>query len=308
MKIAIVGTGGVGGYFGARLAQAGNDVTFVARGAHGKAIAQKGLQLLSPQGNYFVEKASVVDSPQKLSSPDLVLIGTKAWQVKDAAQQLREVISDDTVLIPLQNGVMAAKELTDELPEYHVMGGLCNIFSKIKEPGVIEHMSAEPHIIFGELDNQVSERARKVSEVFHQAGIKHKLSEYIQGDTWKKFLLICLGGLGALTRANYGVLCETPELKEMMRQMLDEMYAVALAEGIKLPEEIKDKTLKTTLSFAPSANSSMARDIWAGRPSELDYQNGSVVTLARKHGIQVPLNYFIYHTLLPQEREARKNT
>ncbi|GAF04603.1 2-dehydropantoate 2-reductase [Saccharicrinis fermentans DSM 9555 = JCM 21142] len=248
----------------------------------------------------------MVDSPLKLHSPDLVLIGTKAWQVKEVARSLKEIIAENTLVIPLQNGVMAAQELTEELSMHHVMGGLCNIFSKIKEPGVIEHMSAEPHIIFGELDHRISQRASHISEVFQQAGIKHRLSSYIQGDTWKKFLLICLGGLGALTRANYGVLCETTELKEMMRQMLDEMYQVALAEGVELPEEIKDKTLKTTMSFAPSANSSMARDIWAGRPSELSYQNGSVVALAQKHGIKVPINYFIYHTLLPQEREARR--
>ncbi|WP_430933055.1 2-dehydropantoate 2-reductase [Saccharicrinis sp. 156] len=305
MNIAIIGAGGVGGYFGARLAQAGNKVTFVARGKHGKTMGGKGLQLLSPNGDYLVEHAHVVDTPLKLHTPKLVLIGTKAWQVKEVAEQLKEVISDDTVVIPLQNGVMAAKELSESLPTQNVMAGLCNIFSKIKEPGVIEHMSAEPYLIFGELDNSLSDRARLIKKVFDAAGIKNKLSEYIQGDTWKKFLLICLGGLGALTRANYGVLCNTPELKGLMEKMIDEMYAVAIAEGIKLPEEVKEKTLKATMSFAPTANSSMARDIWAGRPSELDYQNGSVVKLAQKHGIDVPVNYMIYHCLLPQEKEAR---
>jgi 2-dehydropantoate 2-reductase len=305
MEIAIIGTGGVGGYFGARLAQAGNNVTFVARGAHGEAIKTNGLQLLSPKGDYLVENAKAVDSPLKLDNPDLVLIGVKAWQVKEVALQLKEVISEDTVVISLQNGVMAAKELSEVLPQKNVMGGLCNIFSKIKEPGVIEHMSAEPHIIFGELDHSITERAEKIRDTFNKAKIKNKLSEYIQGDTWKKFMLICLGGLGALTRANYGVLCQTPELKNMMVKMLYEMYAVSQKEGIHLPESIKEKTLALTMSFAPSANSSMARDIWAGRPSELEYQNGSVVHLAEKHGIEVPVNYFIYHTLLPQEKKAR---
>ena len=218
MNIAIIGTGGVGGYFGARLAQAGNKVTFVARGEHGKAIKQNGLQLLSPKGDYLVEHANVVDAVSKLKDVELVLVGTKAWQVKEAAEQLTSVISGNTVVIPLQNGVMAAKELLEMLPGQNVMGGLCNIFSKIKGPGVIEHMSAEPYLIFGELDNSISERAQQIKQVFEEAGIKNKLSDYIQGDTWKKFLLICLGGLGALTRANYGVLCETPELKQMMEK------------------------------------------------------------------------------------------
>ncbi|MCW3805921.1 2-dehydropantoate 2-reductase [Plebeiibacterium marinum] len=305
MNIAIIGTGGVGGYFGARLAQAGNNVTFVARGAHGKVIAEKGLQLLSPKGDYLLQDASVVDSVSRLKDVELVLVGTKAWQVKEVAEQLKEIVSERTIVIPLQNGVMAAKELQEELPDENVMGGLCNIFSKIKEPGVIEHMSAEPYLIFGELDHSISDRARRIQEVFNRAGIKNKLSDYIQADTWKKFLLICLGGLGALTKANYGVLCQTPELKEMMVKMIDEMYFVSQAEGVKLPETVKEKTLAATMSFAPSANSSMARDIWAGRPSELEYQNGSVVKLAAKHGIEVPVNYFIYHCLLPQEQEAR---
>ncbi len=306
MNVAIIGTGGVGGYFGARLAQAGHQVTFVARGEHGDVIKTKGLQLLSPKGDYLVENAIVVDTADKIEQPDLVLIGVKAWQVKDVAEQIKGSISKDTIVIPLQNGVMAAKELSEILPLVNVIGGLCNIFSKIKEPGVIEHMSAEPYLIFGELDNTISNRAKTMNVAFTQAGIKNKLSDYIQADTWKKFLLICLGGLGALTKANYGVLCETPELKEMMIQMIDEIYNVAKAEGVKLPEIIKDKTLKATMSFAPTANSSMARDIWAGRPSEIEYQNGSVVHLANEHGIQVPINYFIYHALLPQEKEARK--
>ncbi len=306
MKIAIIGTGGVGGYFGARLAQARNKVSFVARGEHGRAINKNGLRLLSPKGNFVLKDVHVVSSISELKDIELVLLGVKAWQVKDVAAQLKEVISENTMVIPLQNGVMAADELLDALPKQNVLGGLCNIFSKIKEPGIIEHMSSEPHIIFGELDNSLSERAKKASSIFNEAGIENKLSDYIQGEIWKKFMLICLGGLGALTRANYGVLCQSPELTEMMKKMLHEMYAVARAEGINLPENTKEKTLDKTMRFAPTANSSMARDIWACRPSELEYQNGSVVKLAHKHSIEVPVNHFIYYTLLPQEQEARK--
>jgi 2-dehydropantoate 2-reductase len=305
MNIAIIGAGGVGGYFGARLAQAGNRVTFVVRGVHGNTIAKNGLQLISPKGDYCVQDAHVVDSPLKIKDADLILLGVKAWQVKEVANQLKEVMTNKTVVIPLQNGVMAAAELLQELSANHVMGGLCNIFSKIKQPGVIEHMSAEPHIIFGELNHSISERAQRIQKCFEEAGIKNKLSANIQADTWKKFMLICLGGLGALTRANYGVLCQTPALKELMVKMLEEIYAVAKAEGIELAEDMKEKTLATTLKFAPSANSSMARDIWAGRPSELEYQNGSVCKLAAKYKMDVPVNYFIYQALLPQENEAR---
>lgn len=306
MNIAIIGTGGVGGYFGARLAQAGNKVSFVARGGHKKAMIANGLKLLSPKGNFVLQDAYVVSSIPELKDIELILLGVKAWQVKDVAVQLKEVISENTIVMPLQNGVMAVDELLEALPKKNILGGLCNIFSKIKEPGVIEHMSSEPHIIFGELDNSLSERAGKIQSLFNEAGIENKLSECIRSDIWQKFMLICLGGLGALTRANYGVLCNSPELREMMRKMLNEMYDVARAEGVDLPENIQDKIMDKTMRFAPSANSSMARDIWAGRPSELNYQNGSVVKLAHKHGIHVPVNHFIYYTLLPQEQEARK--
>jgi 2-dehydropantoate 2-reductase len=307
MKIAVIGAGGVGGYFGGRLAQAGNEVTFVARGEHGEAIKSKGLQVHSSKGDFYAKSVNVVAAVNELSNCDLILLGVKAWQVKGVAKELRSVIQSDTIVIPLQNGVMAAREILEELPEKNVMGGLCNIFSKIKSPGIIEHMSAEPTIVFGELDNSLSERAQKLQTIFNQAGITNKLSDYIQGDIWKKFILICLGGLGALTRANYGVLCTMPELREMLVQMLDEMYTVAIKEGIRLPESVKERTMAAMDKFSPSANSSMARDIWAGRPSELEYQNGSVVNLAKKHGISVPVNHFIYHTLLPQELQARNN-
>ncbi|TLX73265.1 2-dehydropantoate 2-reductase [Labilibacter sediminis] len=305
MNIAIIGAGGVGGYFGGRLAQAGNNVTFVARGEHAKSIKEKGLQIISPLGNYVVENSTVVDSPLKIKDPDIILLGVKAWQVKEIAQQLKQVVLNNTVIIPLQNGVMAAKELLDVLPAHNVMGGLCSIFSKIKEPGVIEHMSAKPTLVFGELNNTVSERAEKIKQVLDEAEIHNKLSEYVQGDTWKKFMLICLGALGALTRANYGVLCNTPALRDMLLNMLEEMYEVSQKEGIQLKPSIKERTMQIMDNFSSEATSSMARDIWAVKPSELDYQIGTVVHLAQKHQINVPTCFFIYHTLLPQEKQAR---
>ncbi|WP_075590669.1 ketopantoate reductase family protein [Labilibacter marinus] len=305
MKIAVIGAGGVGGYFGGRLAQAGHDVAFVARGEHAKSMTDNGLRIISPLGDYLHKDTQVVDSPLKLNNPELILIGVKAWQVKEIAIQLKGIVTNDTIIIPLQNGVMAAEELLDELPECNVMGGLCNVFSKIKEPGVIEHMSADPTIVFGELDNSISDRSKNIESIFTDAGITSKLSDYIQGDTWRKFMLICLGTLGALTKSNYGVLCNTPELKEMLKQILSEIYTVSQYEGIKLKESIKESTLKITESFSPQATSSMARDLWAGKPSELDYQIGTVVKLAKKHEIEVSTSFFIYHTLLPQELKAR---
>ncbi len=305
-NIAVIGAGGVGGYFAGRLAQAGNKVTIVARGEHGNQIKENGLTIQSPKGDCVVQNIQVVDHVSKLEKPDLIFLGVKAWQISTVGQQLAAVIHPHTLVIPLQNGVMAVPELKESLPANNVMGGLCSIFSKIEAPGIIHHMSAEPTIVFGELNNKLSARAEEIKNILDKAQINCKLSEYIQGDIWKKFVMICLGGLGAIARANYGVLVSTPELRKMLEQMLREMYTVALAERVALKESVIERTMAAMDHFAPSANSSMARDIWSGRPSELEYQNGTVVKLAQKHGIEVPINYMIYHCLLPQELQARK--
>ncbi|WP_068475260.1 ketopantoate reductase family protein [Saccharicrinis aurantiacus] len=305
MRIAIIGAGGVGGYFGGRLAQGGNSVTIVARGAHGEQIKKSGLHIKSPKGDAIITNILVVKTIAELMGCELIILGVKAWQVKDVAKELCNIVNSNTIVIPLQNGVLAAKELCEFLPTENVMGGLCSIFSKIESPGVISHMSAEPTIVFGELDNSISERSLQIKKTFDTSHITNKHSNYIQGDTWKKFVLICLGGLGALTRSNYGELLQTPELRSMLFEMLNEMYAVAISEGIELKKSIIDNTMSIMDNFSPDANSSMARDIWNGKPSELEYQNGTVVMLAEKNKIEVPVNYFIYQALLPSEKRAR---
>lgn len=305
MRIAIIGAGGVGGYFGGRLAQSGNNVTLVARGAHGEHIKNNGLKILSPKGNATITNICVVNSIAELKDIELILLGVKAWQVKEIAKEIAKIITTDTVVIPLQNGVLASDELCGFLPTKNVMGGLCSIFSKIESAGVIHHMSAEPTVVFGELNNKTSKRSLQIQKVFEEAQISNKLSNYIQGDTWKKFVLICLGGLGALTRSNYGEILQTPETRTMLIEMLHEMYNVAISEGVQLKKSIINNTMAIMDNFSPDANSSMARDIWNGKPSELNYQNGTVVILAKKHKLKVPINYFIYHALMLAEKRAR---
>lgn len=306
MKITIIGTGGVGGYFGGRLALAGNDVTFVARGEHYNAIAQNGLKVKSTLGEFTIKPAKVVKTlDEAVLNCDLVLVCTKAWQVAEVAQQISPFIGTDTMVLPLQNGVLAAEELANHLTTKNVVGGLCRIFSKIEGPGVISHFGADPTLVFGELDHSTSERCAWLKYTFENAGFTNIWSENIHTDLWKKFLMICSSALLAVTKTNYGQLRSIPETRDLLEEMYTEIYNVGISSGIKLPTDIVEKTMKAVDSFPPESTSSLTRDIWDGKPSELEYQNGTVVKLGKKHGVETPVNRFIYHTLLPMEQKAR---
>ena len=169
MKIAIIGTGGVGGYFGGKLAKAGYDVTFLARGEHLKAIQQNGLTVKSIKGDFKVDSVKATDRIDTIGLVDLLILGVKAWQVKDISYVLKTIIHKDTVVLPLQNGVLAVDELKESIKKENIIGGLCRIISKIDSPGVINHFGIEPTIIFGELDNSKTERLYKIKTVFDSA-------------------------------------------------------------------------------------------------------------------------------------------
>lgn len=306
MKIAIIGVGGVGGYFGGKLAHSGADVTFVARGAQFNALQSNGLLVESINGNFEIRSVKVVDSIQKLESPDLVLICTKAWQVKDVAQQLKDNIQKNATVIPLQNGVLAADELCEVLGKEHVLGGLCRIFSKIKSPGVIEHSGVEPTILFGELDNVISQRVQTIKQLFDTAGFQSRIADDIHAELWKKFISICVSGLLAVTRSNYGQVRELKETRELMIELLNEGYLLSQKAGINIEDNFVEKTVSFIDTFPPATTSSLTRDVWEGRPSEIEYQNGTIVRLGEKFGIETPVNRFIYNTILPMELRARK--
>jgi 2-dehydropantoate 2-reductase len=171
MKIAIIGTGGVGGYFGGKLAKAGNDVTFFARGAHLKAIQQNGLTVKSIQGDFNVDSVKATDRIKNIGIVDFIIIALKAWQIKGVAKDLTEIIHRDTIILPLQNGVSTIDELKEQIGQGHIIGGLCRIISKIDSPGVITHFGIEPAIVFGELDNSRTERIQNIKAIFDHAGI-----------------------------------------------------------------------------------------------------------------------------------------
>ncbi len=305
MKIAIIGTGGVGGYFGAKLAQAGNQVIFVARGEHLKAMQANGLQVKSINGDLHIKDVQATDSITSIKKADLVITAVKAWQIKEIRNDIKRIIHADSMVLPLQNGVLAASELCEVIDTGQVLGGLCRIISKIEAPGVINHFGVQPEIVFGELNRAETERMKLLSAIFEQAGIKHKASRDIEADVWKKFISICVSALLAVTKTSYGEMCELKETYQMMTDLLNEIYLVSQKAGVNIKPDFIDKTIDFIKSFPYKSTSSLTRDVWEGKPSEIDYQNGTVVKLAEQYGVEVPVNRFIYNCVLPMELKAR---
>jgi 2-dehydropantoate 2-reductase len=305
MKIVIIGTGGVGGYFGGCLARAKNDVTFIARGEHLKAIQQKGLKIKSSKGNFSIDPANASEDLSLVKNADLVLVCTKAEHIKGIAQSIAPHLNQSTMVLPLQNGVLAAEELSEYIPAQNIIGGLCRIFSKIESPGTINHMGVEPTLIFGELNHEKSARTELLKSTFDAAGFTNRLSDCIQTEIWKKFLMICSSALLAVCRTNYGEVRSLPETRALLIEVFNEVYLLGKATGIDLPDNIVDKTMKAIDLFPAESTSSLTRDVWEGKPSEIEYQNGTVVKLGLKYNVPTPINRFIFHSILPMELNAR---
>lgn len=306
MRIAIFGTGGAGGYFGVRLAQAGEEVVFIARGAHLRAIRQHGLRLDTPQGEIVVDPAQATDDPSTVGAVDVVIVGVKAWQVPEAAISMQPLIGTDTFVVPLQNGVEAAGQLASALGQAHVLGGLCATFSYIATPGLIRSIGQTHYIKFGELDRRPTERAERLKQAFLHAGVKVEIPPDIHVALWEKFIFVVpFGGLGAVTRSPIGVLRSQPGTRRLLEEGMREILAVARALQINLADAVVEKSMAFVDSLTPEGTSSLQRDIIAGKPSELDAWNGAVVRLGQQASVPTPLHSFIYHTLLPMELLAR---
>ncbi|HEY5687920.1 MAG TPA: 2-dehydropantoate 2-reductase [Yeosuana sp.] len=305
MNIVVIGAGGVGGYFGGKLAKAGFEVTFMARGKHLEAIKEKGLQVKSILGDFTVQ-TNATDNINDIKNPDLVLLGVKSWQVLEIAEQLKLVINENTMVLPLQNGADNADKLLSVLPKNNVLAGLCKIVSKIESPGVINHFTFEPEIVFGEYDNKKTERVRQLKKVFDKAKFKNTWSEDIHLDIWKKFLFIgTISGIGAITRAVFGVMRAQEGIRKIIFDTANEMVSIANAKGIGLTTKDVDMIVKVIDSLDYNTTASMQRDMMEGKPSELENFNGYIVNQGILLGIETPTNAFIYHCLLPQEIKAR---
>ena len=306
MHIVIFGAGGVGGYFGGRLAQAGENITFIARGEHLKALLNNGLQVKSINGDFSIKPVTATDQISQVSEVDAILVCVKTWQIPSAAKAIMPMLASSTMVVPLENGVETPAQLAEILGREHILGGLCQIASRIAAPGVIQHAGLEPYIAFGELDNHPSERTNALLNVFQHAGIKAEIPADINVALWNKFLFIsAVSGLGAITRVPFGDFRQADGTRQLLLAALKECYAVALAEGVRLPSDSVDKTLAFIDSLPPATMASMQRDIIAGRPSELEAQNGALVRMGQRLNVPTPVHAFIYNCLLPQEIRAR---
>ena len=306
MRIAVVGVGGVGGYFGGRLAQAGADVIFIARGDNLAALRERGLRIESIIGDAFVAPVQATDDPAQAGPVDMVLVATKTWQLDEAIDLMRPLIGPETGVVPLLNGVEASDRLAAALGESHALNGICYIFVARVAPGVVRHSGIHPLIIFGERDNRRTARVEALRDWLERAGVRVTIPPDIDAEVWRKFVFgATTSGLGAVTRAPMGLLRELPETRPLFVQGMREIVAVAQACGVALGEEAVTAALAQLDALPYETTASMQRDIMAGRPSELEAQNGAVARLGAAAGVPTPLHTFIYATLLPQERMAR---
>ena len=306
MRVAVFGVGGAGGYFGASLARAGEEVTFIARGKHLDAIREHGLRVDSVQGDFVVFPAQATDDPEQVRVVDMVLLGVKAWQVPKVTQAVRPLVGPETVVVPLQNGVEAAAQLTKALGAKHVVGGLAKIISFKAGPGHIRHAGAEPYIAIGELDKRPSERTERIRQAFQRSGVLVDISPDIQVALWEKFLfVVSWGGVGAVADAPIGVVRSVPETRRMLEQSMTEVLTVSQARNIAIEDDTVRKTIAFVDTLPQNGTTSLQRDIMEGKPSELNFWNGAVVRLGQEVAVATPVNTFIYSSLLPRELRAQ---
>jgi len=308
MRFAIFGSGGVGGYFGGKLAQVGQDVTFIARGKHLAAIKEDGLLVESILGDFVIHPAKASDDPRQVGIMDVILVAVKAWDVPAAAEAMKPMVEEETVIIPLENGVDASDQLSSVIGQGHILGGLCRISAFIGAPGVIRHVGVPPYIAFGELDNRKTKRMDKLVEIFSNiAGFAFETPDDIHKAMWEKFVFIAaVSGVGAVTRQPMGAYRSVPETRAMLLNALQEVEVVGRACGVALDKNTAERILMTIIDISPEGTvASMQKDIMEGRRSELEAQNGAVVRMGKELGIPTPVNAFIYASLLPMESTAR---
>jgi 2-dehydropantoate 2-reductase len=306
MRIAVVGAGGVGGYFGACLSKGGEDVTFIARGVTLAALREHGLRVDSISGDFTIERVNATDDPSTVGPVDAVLVAVKAWQVAEVASSLKPLIGPDTAVVPLENGIEAPDDLVRALGPDNVLGGLCAIVAFVVEPGHIRHAASDPIVAFGELDNRHSERAERLLTAMRNAGINADIPPDIRRSIWTKFVFITpMSAIGGVTRVPIGVWRELPETRELATRAVREVIALAAARGVTLAPDALELTMKRYDGLAPESTASMQRDVMEGRPSELEAQVGAVVRLGAESNVPVPIHEILYAALLPQERKAR---
>jgi len=305
MKIAVVGAGGVGGYFGGLLARGGQEVHFLARGEHLQAIRARGLRVVSTtHGEFVISPARAESDPERIGPVDYVLVAVKTFQLAAAAPNLSPLVGKGTTVIPLLNGVEAHDVLRRHLPAEAIVGGLCAVFSQVESPGVIRMEGRTRRVVVGELDGPPSERLDRIVAVWTGQGADAVQSDDIRAALWTKFLFIAsMGGITSLARATTGEVRSAGETRSLLAEAFREVEAVAGAQGIHLAADVVEKTLTMVDGLEPQVTTSMQRDVVADRPFELEAFSGTVVRLGRALNAPTPVHEAIYALLLPMLKQ-----
>jgi len=299
MRIAVMGTGGVGGYFGARLALGGCDVSFIARGRHLDAIRGHGLKVESPLGDMHLATPRATDDPADIGPVDLVLFVVKLWDTETAAKAVAPLIGPETAVVSLQNGVRKDDILRNVLGEPAVMGGACYIAAQIAQPGVIRHSGTMQKLVFGEYDGKRSMRAEAFLDACRQAGVEAEISADIRRTIWEKFVfLVGLSGLTTTIRKPIGPIRSNPRTRALLHDAMREVVAVGRAQGVQLAADFADNRLAFSDGLPATMTSSMHNDLERGNGLEVDGLSGDVVELGGAAGVPTPVNRVIYDILV----------
>ena len=296
MRIAIVGLGGVGGYFGGKLARAyaggeKHEMIFIARGDHLKAIQKRGMKLLTTEADYTVWPNIATDRPSVAGTFDLLFLCTKSYSLESSARAVQKNISRDTIIIPLQNGIESAARLSKVLPAGDIVSGCVYIISHIEKPGVIRQEGGACRLIFGTDDDRSAKKYSHILEILLEAKINAVLSGNISEVLWNKYLLMCpLASLTAATGKTYGEIIENPELSALARELMQEVVALARAKKIHLAPNAVDKTMEMVASFGYESKTSMQRDRENGRQTEIDALTSYLCRAGREEGVPTPVH------------------
>ena len=290
MRIAFMGAGGIGGYFGGRLAKEGEDIMFIARGAHLEAMQTEGLRIEGPEP-FHVEHVNATDDPAKVGLVDIVILSVKLWDTGEALKQIRPMVGPDTAILSLQNGVLKDDEVRAVYPERNVMGGVAYVSTVIERPGVIRQTGALQKLVFGEFDGSISARAREFLAACKVGGVNAELSEHILREIWQKFVFLAgLSGTTATVRLPIGPIRTNPQTRAFLLDVMREVVAVGRAQGVDLAEDYAEVRLKLTDDVSADMTSSMHQDLERSNRLEVPWLAGAVVDLGKQFGVPTPMN------------------
>ncbi|HEY6864383.1 MAG TPA: 2-dehydropantoate 2-reductase [Burkholderiales bacterium] len=299
MKIAMMGSGGVGGFFGGRLAHAGYDVSFVARGAHLAAMRERGLTIENePQGDIHVARVRATDDPGAIGPVDVVIVSVKLWDTEKAARQIKPLLGPRTGVLSLQNGVVKDDILRRELGEAPVMGGVGYVATHISRPGVIHQVGTMQRIVLGEYDGRRSERAEFLVEALKKAGVTAELSGDVRRAIWEKFVFLsALAGTTTAMRTTIGPIRQNPRTRAFLLDLMREAVAVGRAHGVALPADYAEQRLAFADGLPADMTSSMHHDLERGNPLEVEWLSGAIVRLGDAKGVPTPANRAVWDVL-----------